>query len=380
MNQYLHVCKDWTLNEKQIDAAKNLMSPTGGALAIYGLSGAGKTWTLSAIMHGFVAAGRSMYREKSQVIACAPSDAAVDKMVSTLTRGVNLDKAGIRICVFRGCSVQTPQSQLRASCHLARHSAEARSRGNEFSKDVAFADCVSSLSLDDIIWDGLERTGAAEGVEYGGEKFRYTFSQQKRLWIQGLAGRKSHQWHEEGAHYRLTKLQSRAPVGAVIDGKPLTAEKKTKVRQELPAQEDLWTKRFLQEEVDIVFCTNSCAAHETLMEHYKPQVLICDEASLAPLPDCATPMAAFKDSLRHVVIAGDHSKQCPQPLSRGRNETISELETSLLHSLIEDSRFEPKVLLDGQHLGSKRKADDISGDDDEARTKQQTADNDCIGQ
>lgn len=99
---------------------------------------------------------------------------------------------------------------------------------------------------------------------------------------------------------------------------------------------------YLGNEVKAPFCTNSSAAHELLTRAFKPDLLIMDEASLAGLGDLATPVGAFKGSLKHITLAGDHKQGKPIFAAADSNIGHSMLSRSLFAEIAEDKSGEHK--------------------------------------
>lgn len=70
-------------------------------------------------------------------------------------------------------------------------------------------------------------------------------------------------------------------------------------------------------------------AHETLKDFFRPDYIFVDETAAATSMDTATPLATFKDSVRAVVLIGDH-RQLPHTfVSKGRNAGAGEMSKTI---------------------------------------------------
>ena len=129
------------------------------------------------------------------------------------------------------------------------------------------------------------------------------------------------------------------------------ANKKPKARKEFKENvvrfefvDNFWTAQYLQQ-VKVIFVTNSTSCHEALLDHFRPTFLLSDEAGQSTPPDAMTPMAAFKGTLREIVLAGDHQQLRPVVLSREMNEVLPWVERSLFQTAISDQFRKRKVAM-----------------------------------
>jgi hypothetical protein len=117
-----------------------------------------------------------------------------------------------------------------------------------------------------------------------------------------------------------------------------------KMRNNLTVLEEKLGRYYLEHEVKVVFCTNSMSCHPTLMEAYRPVVLIVDEAAHTTLPDIVTPMAAFgaprgseePGSLLQLILAGDDKQGKPINLGSAQNEAHHMMRMGLFRTLREN--------------------------------------------
>lgn len=92
------------------------------------------------------------------------------------------------------------------------------------------------------------------------------------------------------------------------------------------------TVHFFQQ-LKLVFCTNNSSCHAVL-QAFKPNAALVDEAGQSSPADTMTPLAAHKESLKLIVLAGDHKQLKPVRTSRNRNEVFRMTETSLFEMLL----------------------------------------------
>ena len=82
---------------------------------------------------------------------------------------------------------------------------------------------------------------------------------------------------------------------------------------------------YLQHEVDMVFCTNEKSAQGLLGKYYRPSFILQDNAAEINVPEAATPLAAFVESVELLVQAGGRTQQRPKLASQGFNEHLGML-------------------------------------------------------
>ncbi|KAF2793560.1 hypothetical protein K505DRAFT_361864 [Melanomma pulvis-pyrius CBS 109.77] len=92
------------------------------------------------------------------------------------------------------------------------------------------------------------------------------------------------------------------------------------VRKNIVRLEEHLGLYYLRNVVLVVFCTNSMSCHTLLIEAFSPVVLIIEEAGSANVPDLATPMAVFLDSLLQINMAGDDKQLKAINPAQDRNE------------------------------------------------------------
>ena len=81
--------------------------------------------------------------------------------------------------------------------------------------------------------------------------------------------------------------------------------------------------------VDIVFVTCNMSANESLVQHFRLNVLFVDEAGQAIDKDIAIPLMSFESDLQAVFLSSDDLQLPPIVVSSGANEFSTLMETSL---------------------------------------------------
>jgi hypothetical protein len=97
---------------------------------------------------------------------------------------------------------------------------------------------------------------------------------------------------------------------------------------------------YLQNEVDMVFCTNEKSAQGLLSKYFRPTFILQDNATEINVPEAATPLAAFIDSVELLVQAGDRTQQRPKPASQGFNEHLGLLLKSPMDLMLVNEMFQ----------------------------------------
>ena len=330
---FWEVINTYHLNDDQKDAAMKSLQSLSGAMTVHGPPGTGKTMTSLVIALGHIIAGR-VFKTPRKVLITAPSNAAVANALRVMIR--LLERAPgtkIRMCLFKGSTIKGGRPKTNSTRGpLAEASHSARAADGEDGVEPG------ELTVDDV-WEWVEQYMGTTNKDK--DIAPYYFSQQRLNLIHDVAQDSTHPW-QGNAKYLFQENRN-------WRDKTASEDAKKQARSNLDLEEHVWDKRFLQE-CDIVLCTNSSAAHEMLMEYWRPSIVIMDEAALSSLPDAATPLAAFKESLRHIILAGDHKQQGAPTLSKGASETYTEAAHSLFDQLQSSAEGTcDKVMLKLQH-------------------------------
>ena len=278
------VANVFNLNDDQTGAVKNATESSSGVTAICGQPGTGKSWNVAAIGYAHVCVGKLLGDERRRpVLACAPTNVAVDTLMSHFLAGTNhdgtFDNNNLVIVRYRG-------SLPRENLSLA---------------------------------DGLDF------FDHADPHARYSFYVQRE--------NKINEWAASETHIMKGTAQSfidmRARMYASDGGRELSESAAFDLKSRLGDAEDLLNSYFFQHVVDIVFCTNSSSAQGMLRKWYKPKILLSDDLTTCSIPDGATPIGAFQEHIEHWTMAGDYTGQKPILAFRRCNEWASILLQSL---------------------------------------------------
>lgn len=287
------VANAFNLDDDQIEAVNNATESSSGVTAICGPPAVGKSWTLASIGYAHICVGKQLGNERRRpVLACAPTNVAVDTLMSHFLAGTNYDAFHDNNLVI------------------------VRYRGS-------------------LPRENLSLTNGLDPVDRAEPHAPYSFYVQRQNKINEWAASENHVM--KGAAQTFNDLRAR--MYASDGGRELSEAAAFESTSRLSDTEALLTSYFLQHTVDIVFCTNSSSAQGMLREWYRPKVLLSDELAACSIPDGATPVGAFKEHVEHWTMAGSRPEQKPVLTSKGHNEWAD----ILLQSLFEWT-VQPKLV------------------------------------
>lgn len=87
----------------------------------------------------------------------------------------------------------------------------------------------------------------------------------------------------------------------------------------------------LDTQLNMIFATCNDSNHNLLVHFFKPDYLVVDDASACSSSDLATPIAAFKESIKTVVLVGDQKQRPPTAMSSGQNWALNEMTENIFH-------------------------------------------------
>lgn len=100
----------------------------------------------------------------------------------------------------------------------------------------------------------------------------------------------------------------------------LGVQRRNQLRTDLETTQGQLARWYLQHEIRIIFATCSTAANEKLTSRWEPDVIIVEDAGYCSIRELVEPLAAYKESVKQVIMAGDYNNQKPRYASEGRNE------------------------------------------------------------
>ncbi|KAI6880916.1 hypothetical protein KC360_g6875 [Hortaea werneckii] len=362
----LGVCKAFSLNGDQAEAVRNATESISGVTAIWGPPGTGKSWNLAAIADAHIRVGKELGGERRRpVLACAPTNIAVDALMSHFLKGTRngtLHGSNLVIVRYKGSLLRRDRRQAEedkdeeGDVDMADEGEELEEDAEddaEVSDDESVADEPAlgaraseklvkrqeretraerreeqrrAAKLREAVWDLADEVNPFQRGEPHAE---YGFYVQRQKKIAEWADSEAHPMREAARAYVDLKQRKRNSAAGVA--------KKTErdLNRELTQAEDQVTAYFLQHCVDIAFCTNSSSVHGMLRDWYRPKVLLSDELATCSIPDGATPVGGFKEHIEHWTMAGDHQQQKPVVSSIGRSEWSDILLKSLFEWTVE---------------------------------------------
>ncbi|KAK5164327.1 uncharacterized protein LTR77_010022 [Saxophila tyrrhenica] len=119
------------------------------------------------------------------------------------------------------------------------------------------------------------------------------------------------------------------------DSKKITKAGMDKLMKDFIAVDEYWVKRYFTK-CRLVFVTNNSSCHPALALYFQPILVLIDEAGFSMPADAMIPMASHKNSIRHIVLVGDHKQLKAVASSGGHNECFPSVQVSLFEKLIED--------------------------------------------
>lgn len=284
------VANVFNLNDDQTEALSNATGSSSGVTAICGPSDTGKSWNMAAIGYAHICVGKLLGGKRHRpVLACAPTNVAVDTLISHFLAGTNHD-------------------------------------GTFHNDDLVIVKYRGSLPR-----ENLTLAGGLDLVDHADPYASYGFYVQREKKINEWAASETHVMTDTAQTFTVL----RARMYASDSGRELSKSAAFDLKSRLGDAKDLLTSYFLQHAVDIVFCTNGSSAQGMLRKWYKPKILLSDDLTNCSIPDGATPIGAFQEHIEHWTMAGDYPEQKPFLASKRCNEWASILLQSLFRWTVE---------------------------------------------
>jgi hypothetical protein len=296
------IVEERQLKSTQIDAVKLACTTETGLATIYGLTATGKTRVLGAIGEVQVEIGKQIQKRRCG-LAVAPSNLAVEQLAESIING----------------NPQKMESVWYMGSHLASEKDEDELEGQE--------DLKAAMRPP---WTLVEEAAISDADS---ALFDIGFHQKRLVAFTRWTATPEHPMSTKAKEYLhlLAKLQiakqtQRAPQKEHNDS--------------LHVLEEDCSAYYLQNEVDMVFCTNGKSAQGLLRKCYQPKFILQDNAAEINVPEAATPIAAFIQTVELLVQAGDRTQQRAVPASQGFNEHLEMLLKSPMDLISVNSLFE----------------------------------------
>jgi hypothetical protein len=296
------IVEERQLKSTHIDAVKLACTTETGLVTIYGSTATGKTRVLGAIGEIQVEIGKQIQRRRCG-LAVAPSNLAVEQLAESIING-NPQKME---CVW-----------YVGSC-LANEKEEDELEGQEDLK-------VAMRPLWTLVEKAAISSADSALLDVGFHKKRLAAFTR---------------WTATPEHPMATKAQEYLHLLTKLQIAKQTQRASHKEHNDsLHVLEEACSAYYLQNEVDMVFCINGKSAQGLLRKHYRPTFILQGNAAEINVPEAATPIAAFIQTVELLVQAGDRTQQRAVPASQGFNEHLDMLLKSPMDLISVNSLFE----------------------------------------
>jgi hypothetical protein len=296
------IVEERKLKSTQIDAVKLACTTETGLATIYGLPDTGKTPVLGTIGEIQVEIGKQIQRCRCG-LAVAPSNLALEQLAESIING-------------------NPQ-KMECVWYMGSHLPNEKEKDelNEQEDLKAAMRPLGTLVEEDAI-------SSADST-----LFDIGFHQKRLIAFTRWTATPEHPMATKAEEYLhlLNKLQ--------IAKRTQRAPQKEH-NDRLHVLEEECSAHYLQNEVDMVFCTNGKSAQGLICRYYQPKFILQDNAAEINVPEAATPIAAFVQTVELLIQAGDRTQQRAVPASQGFNELLDMLLKSPMDLISVNSLFE----------------------------------------
>ncbi|KAJ8118029.1 hypothetical protein OPT61_g916 [Boeremia exigua] len=282
-------------NDMQKLAIQSTAKASNGLTGIQGPPGTGKTETVKAV-------GMAMLHCGVKTMFCAPTNSAVQNFAQSFDKSSReeLWLNEYKYVMFSGAYVDIKSAERLELNKATRDSLIAKDR------ELSEQDINIMLNAENI----MQEHARSVLVDNNSPEVTMTFGYKLRQKINDWAKRRAHLDLIGDYEYNLGLY-------------------------------------YLQNVVKAVFCTLSSSAHELLTRGFQPAELIIDEAAQDSIAGIVTACGAYKDTIKHITIAGDHKQGVPIFAAKDSNVGRSMLSRNLLKEVANDrSRTYVFVALD----------------------------------
>lgn len=278
-------------NQKQMMAIEATVTSQYGLAVIQGSPGTGKIETVKTAAMGMLDAGMKL-------LVTTPTNLASNYLASSFDKSAREENwlGEHEYVVFCGAYVS-----IRSAERLERDRAIRDSFANA-AKDGALSDeDVDTIINAENILQELARSTI---VDSKSPEVKLTFGYKLKMrieeWSEAAPGSPHAMTKHASDYLRLLRELPYVPRGEKRDHLDRLGDHEYNL--------GLW---YLENEVKTVFCTNSSSAHEILVQGFEPDVLIVDEAAQESLGGVITPAGAHMESVKQIVLVGDHEQSEP---------------------------------------------------------------------
>ena len=303
---------------------------SSGLTIVHGPPGTGKTFTQMAGMMAHICVGKLADLQPRTVLATAPTNTAVDNNLKIFIDIAKKAGKDLQICRFRGGAPSPYMNDMRSDNATIKEALSSLQRGGKQPHGTAGESDDNAYS----VWESIDATSKSNTRIGAGLIPEYEFNAQRKAFVMKIGRDKTSPDMQDARHYLYLRR----------DWRHATGNEKKELREQVDKLDKVWNQRYF-DQVDIVFVTNSTAAHPLLALHFKPRILASDEVGQAALADQAIPAAAFIDSLELFWATGDPKQQGPHPLVEGSNEAIGDLSKSPFDILFGNKSIAERIML-----------------------------------
>ncbi|KAK5722133.1 hypothetical protein LTR17_014405 [Elasticomyces elasticus] len=365
---FMALLKKQGLNESQFQAGMHAMKTKDGLSLIWGPPGTGKTTGCLAIILALLVVGwheklDGSHARGNKILVTASSNGAVKAASKAFAKANTTGSVQIKDsewCRFVGAHFDVDWrgaqgTDLVGDMEKTFGKFNVDGEGNE-DADAEMADAGSKANWADesneeaekneremkarmyaAVQDSIKTAGEAEdGTAHDDE-----FSVKKLKYLKNYATGDASKWYPDkplreaelalnAMDYMRVCLERRA-----LDRDGADRQTRAECISRFMALDQFWTKEFLGQ-CKLVFCTNNTSCHEALMEYFRPNILLIDEAGFSSPPDAMVPMASNDETLLHVFLVGDHQQLKPVVMSKGVNEAFEGVAESLFEKHFEN--------------------------------------------
>jgi hypothetical protein len=313
------------LSPPQMNAVNLACTTETGLATVQGGQGTGKTYVLGAIGEMQVAIGKQVGRRRCG-IGVAPSTFAVEQLAESVI-GNNPQKME---CVwYRGTYWANQQEQdriaLEDNLDDLENTVSAMRPLWHLAETMATDSALSDIEFHKKRLAAVERWASSIGTYV--------------MHLHVVGARTEHPMAKTAQQYLDLRTEVQIADGFRQNTDFQRASHKADV-DTLRLLEEECTEYYLQNEVDMVFCTNTTSVQGLLRKYYRPNFLLQDHAAEINVPEAATTLAAFVESIELMVQAGDHRQKRPKPASQGFNEYLGMLLKSPMELILVDDLFQ----------------------------------------
>jgi hypothetical protein len=291
------IVEERQLEDTHIDAVNLACTTREGLAVIGGLPGIGKTRVLGAIGEIQVEIGKQIESRRCG-LAVAPSNLDVEQLAKSI---IGTNPQNMECVWYMGSCWGNEEGDLEAAMHPLWHLVE----------EAATSSAGSALF--GIGFHKKRLAAFRRWIATPGHPMAITAQEYLNLRTKVQAAEAAEQTHE------------------------------TSYKEDNDSLHDLdyeCSSYYLNKEVDMVFCTNATSAQRFLSMFYQPAFILQDNAAEINVPEAATPIAAFVQTVELLVLAGDRTHQRPTPASQGFNELLGVLLKSPMDLVSVNSLFE----------------------------------------